>query len=53
MESRKMVLMNLFSGQKCKCTHREQTYGHTAAGEERVGQMKRVAMETYTQPYVK
>ena len=27
MESRKMVLMNLFTGQQWRCKHREQTYG--------------------------
>ena len=39
MESRKMVLMNLFSGQQWRL--REQTYGHRA-GKERVGRMERV-----------
>ena len=42
MESRKMVLMDLFSGQQWRLRHREQTYGHRA-GKERVGQMERVA----------
>ena len=28
MESRKMVLMNLFAGQQWRCRYREQTYGH-------------------------
>ena len=27
MESRKIVLMNLFAGQQWKCRRREQTYG--------------------------
>ena len=35
MESRKMILMNLFAGQQWKCRHREQTYAH--------GKMERVA----------
>ena len=29
MESRKMVLMNLFAGQQWKCKQREQTCGHS------------------------
>ena len=32
MESRKMVLKNLFTGQQWRNRHREQTYGH---GERR------------------
>ena len=28
MESRKMILMNLFSGQQWRIRHREQTYVH-------------------------
>ena len=28
MEARKMVLINLFSGQQWRNRHREQTYGH-------------------------
>ena len=35
MESRKMILMNLFAGQQRKCRHREWTWGHS--GEERMG----------------
>ena len=27
-EFRRMVLMNLFAGQRWACRHREQTYGH-------------------------
>ena len=30
MESREMVLMNLFAGQQWRCRHREQTCGHSA-----------------------
>ena len=29
MESRKIVLMNLFAEQQWKCRHREQSYGHS------------------------
>ena len=36
MESGKMVLMNLLSGQQWRHRHREQTYGHGGKGE-RVG----------------
>ena len=35
MESRKMVLKNLFTGQQWRNRHREQSYGH----EERVGKV--------------
>ena len=34
MESRKMVLVNLFEGQQQKNRHREQTYGHGEKGGE-------------------
>ena len=34
MESRKIVLMNLFAGQQWRCRHREQTYGHGGRGGE-------------------
>ena len=33
MESRKMVLMNLFAGQQQKYRYREQTYGHGQVDE--------------------
>ena len=42
MESRKIVLMNLFGGHQWRCRHREQTYGH-GRGKEWVGQMEAVA----------
>ena len=35
MESRKMVLMKLFSGQQWRYRHREQTYGHGGGGGKR------------------
>ena len=34
MESRKMVLKNLFTGQQWRNRHREQTQGHGERGEE-------------------
>ena len=34
MESRKMVLRNLFTGQQWRNRHREQTYGHGERGGE-------------------
>ena len=34
MESRKMVLKNLFAGQQWRNRHREQTYRHGERGEE-------------------
>ena len=53
MESRKMVLMNLFIGQQWRCRHKEQTYGHKGGGEGEVGMNGESSMETYTLPYVK
>ena len=46
MESRKMVLKNLFTGQQWRNRHREQTYGHGERGEggEMYGKSN---METY------
>ena len=43
MESRKIVLMNLSADQQWRQRHREQTCGHRKGGNERVGQMGRVA----------
>ena len=46
MESRKMVLKNLFTGQQWRKKYREQTYGH----EERGGEVElygKSNMETY------
>ena len=43
MESRKMLLMNLFSGQEKRYRHRERTCGHSG-GKERVGQIERRAL---------
>ena len=51
MESKKMVLMNLFAGLPQKFRNRAQTCGHRW-GMERVGQIESVT-ETYTLPYVK
>jgi len=34
MESRKMVLKNLFTGQQWRNRHKEQTYGHGERGGE-------------------
>ena len=52
MESRKIVLMNLFSGQQWRDRHREQTYGHGGRGGVRVRCMERVTWKL-TPPYVK
>ena len=45
MESRKMVLMNLFPGQQWRHRHREQAYGYGKGGrrKKRVIRMERVA----------
>jgi len=46
MESRRMVLKNLFAGQQWRNRHREQTYGHGERGGE--GEMYgKSNMETY------
>ena len=46
MDSRKMVLKNLFTGQQWRNRHREQTYGHGEGGGE--GEMYgKSNMETY------
>ena len=46
MESRKMVLKNLFTGQQWRNRHREQTYGHGERGGE--GEMYgKTNIETY------
>ena len=47
MESRKMVLMNLFAGQQWRNRHREQTY-RLRKGEEGGGEMHgKSNLETY------
>ena len=47
MESRKMVLKNLFTGHQWRNRHREQTYGHEEWGGE--GEMYgKSNMETFT-----
>ena len=45
MESRKLILMNIFAGQRWRLSHREQTCGPRRG--KRVGQMKRIYMKTY------
>ena len=46
MESRKIVLKNLFTGQQWRNRHREQTYGHGERGRD--GEMYgKSNMETY------
>ena len=52
METRKMVLMNLFTGQQWRSRHREQTYGH-GGREGEGGTNGESSMETYILPYVK
>ena len=52
MNSRKMVLMNLFAGQQWRCRHREQTCGHRR-WEGEGGMNGETNMETYTLPYIK
>ena len=42
MQSRKMVLKNLLTGQQWRNRHREQTYGLMGRGEERVRCTERV-----------
>ena len=50
MESRKMVLMNLFAGQQWRWRYKEQTCGHSG-GKERVGRIERVEY-THTHSYM-
>ena len=50
MESRKMALINLLSGQQSRCKHREETYG---VREGEVGTNGESSWETYTLSYVK
>ena len=46
METKKMVLKNLFAGQQWRNRHKEQTYGHGESGGE--GDMYgKSSMETY------
>ena len=53
MESRKMVLMNLFRG-AAMGTQTENRFMDNGRGEEREGEMNGESnMETYTLPYVK
>lgn len=49
MESKKAVLMNLFAGQEGRCRSREWTVD--TVGKRGVGQLERVAWETYTEPH--
>ena len=53
MESRKMVLMNLFAGQQWRHRHREQTWTGGRVEEGEGGMYGESKMETYTLPYVK
>ena len=47
MESRRMILKNLFTGQQRRNRHREYTYGHGDRGEK--GEMYgKSNMETYS-----
>ena len=43
MESRKMVLINLFAGQEYRYKHREQMCRHS--GGKRVGRTEKVALK--------
>ena len=52
MESRQMVLMNLFAWQQWRPRHREWTYG-PGAGEGERGTNRESSRETYTLPCVK
>ena len=51
MESRKMVLKNLFTGQRCRSRQREQTSGHGERGGE--GEMCGKSNIETSLPYVK
>ena len=48
MESRKMILMNRFSGHQWRCRHSKETCGYGRRKEtEMVGQMERVHGNIY------
>ena len=51
MESRKMVLKNLFTGQQWRNGHREYAYGHGERGGE--GEVYGKSNMELTSPYVK
>ena len=53
MESRKMVLVNLFTGQQWRHRHREQTYGHGQGEEGESGVNGENNIESYTLQCVK
>ena len=52
MESRKMVLMNLFSEQQLRCRHKKQIYGQRE-GQGKGGMNGESCTETYALPSVK
>ena len=47
MDSRKMILMNLFAGQQWRNRHRERTYGHGGGGEGKGEMYGESNMEIY------
>ena len=53
MESRKMALMNLFSGQQWRNRHRGQMYGHGRKGGGRGGDVWRESHGLFSVPFVK
>ena len=53
MESRKMVLMNLFAEQQWRHRHREQNYGLREQGRGEGGTNGESSKETYSLLYVK
>ena len=53
MESRKMALMNLFTGQQWRCRHREETHGHGLGGGGEGETNGENNVETHTVPRVK
>ena len=54
VESRRMVLMNLFAGQQWRCRRREQTRGHGGLGGQGEAETNGdSSMEVYPLPYIK
>ena len=47
MESRKIVLVNLFAGQQWRHRHREQIYRHGSRGDGEGGMYGESNMQTY------
>ena len=50
MESRNIILINFYAGQKWRCKHKEQTCGHSRKGEG--GANRESSVDIYTPPCI-